>query len=176
MCPRRVPTQVSIALLLNEISERKKKTQNVKRYSPKFAPKFAPKFPGRWKRPPPPKSTRVFPQRFQISNRIPNQISPKKFTTHLCMFSVVLFLDQLRRARYHHYFRSACDCWTSQADPGSLMVTGVTQPLPLVGSFWVSHHGAFFCRKITAISRLLPLEFWCSEGHFAQFDPILTLF
>ena len=27
-------------------------------------------------------------------------------------------------------------------------------------------------QKITAISRLLPLEFWCSEGHFAQFDLI----
>ena len=34
----------------------------------------------------------------------------------------------------------------------------------------------FFCQKITAISRLLPLEFWCSEGHFAQFELILTLF
>ena len=39
-----------------------------------------------------------------------------------------------------------------------------------------SLHGAFFCQKITAISRLLPLEFWCSEGHLARFDPILTLF
>ena len=34
----------------------------------------------------------------------------------------------------------------------------------------------FFGQKITAISRLLPLEFWCSEGHFAQFDLTLTLF
>ena len=34
----------------------------------------------------------------------------------------------------------------------------------------------FFCQNITAISRLLPLEFWCSEGHFTQFDLILTLF
>ena len=30
--------------------------------------------------------------------------------------------------------------------------------------------------KITAISRLLPLESWCSEGHFAKFDSIMTLF
>ena len=34
----------------------------------------------------------------------------------------------------------------------------------------------FLVKKITAISRLLPLEFWCSEGHFAQVDQILTLF
>ena len=34
----------------------------------------------------------------------------------------------------------------------------------------------FSCQNITAISRLLPLEFWCSEGHFAHFDLILTLF
>ena len=34
----------------------------------------------------------------------------------------------------------------------------------------------FFCQRITAISRLLPLEFWCSEGHVAQCDLILTLF
>ena len=39
---------------------------------------------------------------------------------------------------------------------------------------------AFFCQTITAISRLLPLEFWCSEGHFAlfcdQFWLVLTHF
>ena len=40
----------------------------------------------------------------------------------------------------------------------------------------VSHHGAFFCQKITAISRLLSLEFECSEGHVAQSDLMLTLF
>ena len=33
-----------------------------------------------------------------------------------------------------------------------------------------------FVKKNTAISRLLPLEFRCSEGHFAQVDLILTLF
>ena len=38
-----------------------------------------------------------------------------------------------------------------------------------------SHHGAYFCQKFTAISRLLPLESWCSEEHFVQFDLILTL-
>ena len=36
--------------------------------------------------------------------------------------------------------------------------------------------GAFFRQKITAISRLLSLEFWCSKGHVAQFDLMLTLF
>ena len=34
----------------------------------------------------------------------------------------------------------------------------------------------FFVKKNTAISRLLPLEFWCPEGHFTQFHLILTLF
>ena len=29
-------------------------------------------------------------------------------------------------------------------------------------------------KKNTTISRLLPLQFWCSEGHLAQFDLILT--
>ena len=31
-----------------------------------------------------------------------------------------------------------------------------------------------FGQQITAISRFLPLELWCSEGHLAQFDLILT--
>ena len=44
------------------------------------------------------------------------------------------------------------------------------------GRLGVPPWSLFFCQKITAISRLLPLEFWCSEGHFAQFDLILTLF
>ena len=39
-----------------------------------------------------------------------------------------------------------------------------------------SHHGAFLCQRITAISSFLSLEFWCSEGHLAQFDLILTPF
>ena len=31
-------------------------------------------------------------------------------------------------------------------------------------------------RKLVGKLSYLPLEFWCSEGHFAQFDLILTLF
>ena len=34
----------------------------------------------------------------------------------------------------------------------------------------------FFVKKNTVISSFLSLEFWCSEGHLAQFDLMLTLF
>ena len=34
----------------------------------------------------------------------------------------------------------------------------------------------FFAKQITVISVFRPLEFWCSEGHLARFDQILTLF
>ena len=70
------------------------------------------------------------------------------------------------------------------ARPGSCLVASSYES-PLLG-WWsgasVERLGVppwsllFFVKKITAISSLLPLEFWCSEGHFAQFDLILTLF
>ena len=42
--------------------------------------------------------------------------------------------------------------------------------------FLASHHGALLCQKNSAISSFLSLEFWCSEGHLAQFSLILTPF
>ena len=57
------------------------------KFSPKFAPKFAPKFFGlSWlvEKSSPKISPDFSHQKFQMSNRIPNQISPKISQTHFC--------------------------------------------------------------------------------------------
>ena len=57
------------------------------KFSPKFAPKFAPKcFVLSWQveESSPKISPDVSHRKFQVSNRIPNQISPKISKTHFC--------------------------------------------------------------------------------------------
>ena len=83
---------VSTALLLNEVSEKVAKFETKSpKFDPKFAPKFAPKIapkisvlPWQVEEASPQISPDFSHRRFQISNRIPNQISPKTSQTHFC--------------------------------------------------------------------------------------------
>ena len=96
------------------------------KFSPRFAPKFAPKcqnfptFPARPKSPPP--NFTSFSHRLQISNRIPNQISPKMSQTHFCRLGspkkilvvVVTGMFPIQQIRWEH-----CNRLETQATPSN---------------------------------------------------------
>ena len=100
--PKKAPTQikaqfaqtiseqfVSTALLLNEVSEKSREiwnevSENCSEICPEILPEISRAFLAGRNVLPPKTSQHFSRRRFQISNRIPNQISPKTSLTHFC--------------------------------------------------------------------------------------------